>query len=172
MLRMLCPQIYMAAVSDLTPEFLTGRGIKGIILDLDNTILPWKAKKLAAEEVALVKRLQEQGFKICVVSNARHRRVISLLEPLNIPAISLARKPRRTPFRKALAILGTTASETAVVGDQIFTDVLGGNRLGMYTILVTPVSHQEFIGTKLVRLLEKRVLKRMVRRGMLQMKYL
>lgn len=168
MLRSLCPKTYLPTVSNLTPEFLAGRGIKGIILDLDNTILPWKAKTMSPEEALFLERLKARGFKICVVSNALDRRVRSLLEPLCIPAISRARKPRRTPFRQALEILGTAPEETAVVGDQIFTDVLGGNRLGLYTILVAPVSRREFIGTKMMRLLEKRILKRMAKRGLLR----
>lgn len=167
MLRLLCPKICLATVSALTPEFLCSRGIKGIIFDLDNTILPWQAKLLAPEKIMLFERLQARGFKICVVSNAFDRRVRSLLDPLHIPAISRARKPRRTPFRQALELLGTAPEETAVVGDQIFTDVLGGNRLGLYTILVNPVSRKEFVGTKMVRMLEKRVLKRMAKRGLL-----
>jgi len=167
MLSKLCPNVRLSAVSDLTPDFLANRGIKGIIFDLDNTILPWKAKKMALEEIRLLEQLQAHGFKICVVSNARDKRVRSLLAPLGIPAISLARKPRRTPFRRALEILDTSAGETAVVGDQIFTDVLGGNRLGLYTILVAPVSRKEFIGTRIVRMLEKRILKRMIKKGLL-----
>lgn len=167
-LNSLCPKMYLATLSDLTPDLLNSRGIKGIILDLDNTIMPWKAKKLSSDEVLFLERLKVNGFKICIVSNALDRRVRSLLGPLCIPAISRARKPRRTPFRQALQILGTAAGETAVVGDQIFTDVLGGNRLGLYTILVAPVSRREFIGTKMMRLLEKRILNRMVKRGLLK----
>ena len=131
MLRKLCPQIYVTSVAALTPEYLSGKGIKGVIFDLDNTILPWKAKNLAPEEVSFLQRLQDSGLKICVVSNAFDRRVRSLLDPLSIPAISRARKPRRTPFRQALEIMGTVPGETAVVGDQIFTDVLSGNRPGL-----------------------------------------
>lgn len=168
MLRKLCPKIYLTSVAVLTPEYLAGKGIKGVIFDLDNTILPWKAKTLALEEASFFQRLQASGIKICVVSNAFDRRVRSLLEPLSIPAISRAGKPRRTPFRRALEIMGTAPGETAVVGDQIFTDILGGNRLGLYTILVTPLCRREFIGTKMVRWLEKIILKRMAKRGLLQ----
>ncbi|HHW74588.1 MAG TPA: HAD hydrolase-like protein, partial [Firmicutes bacterium] len=77
-------------------------------------------------------------------------------------------KPRRRAFRKALQILDLTASETAVVGDQIFTDVLGGNRLGLYTILVTPINDKEFIWTRMIRCLERFVLKRLQRQGRLK----
>lgn len=168
MIRSLCPKTYLHTVAALTPDFLSSRGIKGIIFDLDNTILPWKAKKLTPDEILFIEQLKGHGFKMCIVSNALDRRVRSLLDPLCIPAISRARKPRRTPFRHAMEIMGTAPGETAVVGDQIFTDVFGGNRLGLYTILVTPVSRREFIGTKMIRFLEKRILKRMVKRGLIR----
>ena len=87
---------------------------------------------------------------------------------LDVPAISKARKPSRRAFRQALATLGTTEKETAVVGDQLFTDVLGGNRLGLYTVLVMPLSKREFFGTKAIRSLERIVLRRLIRRGLVE----
>ena len=80
---------------------------------------------------------------------------------LGIFAISKAIKPRRGAFRRIARRFSLTPPEIAVVGDQLFTDVLGGNRAGMYTILVTPIHKHEFIGTKLVRLFERIILKRL-----------
>jgi HAD superfamily phosphatase (TIGR01668 family) len=77
-------------------------------------------------------------------------------------------KPRRRAFRRALHIMELTSQETAVIGDQIFTDVLGGNRLGLYTILVTPISEKEFIWTRLMRKLERFVLNYLKKRNMLR----
>ncbi len=80
---------------------------------------------------------------------------------IGIPAVYKAGKPRKRAYRKAMAMLSTTPHETMMVGDQIFTDVLGGNRLGLYTILVKPIHQQEFIGTKVMRILERLVLRQM-----------
>lgn len=162
------PKEYIISLSDVGPEFFTEKGIRGIILDLDNTIIPWRSDVLTADAVQLLIRLRDAGLKLCIVSNALSDRVNRLLKPLGIPGIARAVKPRRKAFKKALEILGTESSETAMVGDQIFTDILGGNRLGLYTVLVVPISKKEFMGTKFIRLVERRLLKRMIKKGIIK----
>lgn len=147
------PSIYAI---DLTR--LQQRGIRALIVDLDNTLVPWADPNPTAELQSWLKRVRASGLGVCIVSNARTRRVTAFAEKLGVPCIPAAIKPFRRGFRAALACLGTCATETAVVGDQVFTDVLGGNRLGLYTILVQPVSNHEFFGTRLVRLAERIVL--------------
>jgi len=83
-------------------------------------------------------------------------------ERADVPFIARARKPRRRSFRRAMELMGTKPETTAVIGDQLFTDMLGGNRLGLFTILVTPISKEEFIGTRFMRFLEKLILKKRV----------
>jgi len=97
---------------------------------------------------------------MCFVSNNTDLRVKEIADRVNIPFIARAKKPRRRSFRKAMALMDTKPEHTAVVGDQIFTDILGGNRLGLFTVLVSPISRKEFIGTRLVRILEKIILER------------
>jgi len=99
-------------------------------------------------------------------SNNSQDRVQKFAEAFGVPAISKAIKPRRGAFRIACDSLGVTPGETAVVGDQVFTDVLGGNRLGVYTILVVPVSEKEFFGTKIMRMMERFVLRKLKMRGL------
>jgi HAD superfamily phosphatase (TIGR01668 family) len=83
-----------------------------------------------------------------------------------IPSVTRAIKPRKSPFRRAMKMLGMTPGETAVVGDQIFTDILGGNRLGLYTILVVPMPGKEYWATELInRRLERLVLWRIRQRS-------
>ena len=105
---------------------------------------------------------------MCLVSNNKKDRVSNFGRILGVPALSKARKPRRRAFREAMRIMNTRPETTAVIGDQIFTDVLGGNRLGLYTILVVPLSKQEFIGTRCMRHLERVVLKILARRNLLR----
>lgn len=168
MLRKFYPKAYISSLAEVGPEFFINKGIKGLILDLDNTIIPWKAWVLEPSMTDLLKQFREAGLSLCVVSNALNQRVESLLKPLGIPGIGRAVKPRRRPFKNALKILGTEAKETAVVGDQIFTDIFGGNRLGLYTVLVVPISKKEFFGTRIVRLIEKRLLNRLSEKGIIE----
>jgi HAD superfamily phosphatase (TIGR01668 family) len=79
---------------------------------------------------------------------------------LKLPAVYNAAKPSRAAFRRALGFLGTAPEHTAVIGDQIFTDILGGNRMGLFTVLVVPMSTKEFIWTKFVRQVEKLILRK------------
>jgi HAD superfamily phosphatase (TIGR01668 family) len=97
---------------------------------------------------------------MCLVSNNLSTRVSRFSRALDIPAIAKAAKPRRRSFRQAMEIMGTTAEHTAVIGDQLFTDVLGGNRLHLFTVLVSPLSPLEFWTTRLVRRAERLVLPR------------
>lgn len=154
------PQKYISSIWNIKPESLREKGIKGIIIDLDNTLIPWKSKVMPNQVAEWFNNIKKAGIAVCVVSNARSKRVNHLIKPFDIPAISKAVKPRRKAFIKAMELMSTTILETAVIGDQLFTDILGGNRLGLYTILVVPMSKKEFIGTKMVRQVEKVILKR------------
>lgn len=136
-------------------------------MDLDNTITPWNSNTITPELAAWVKGARGLGFALCLLSNNGPRRVAAVAHPLGIPAVARAGKPLKHGFRQALARLGLTAPETAVVGDQLFTDILGGNRLGLYTIWVEPVSRREFIGTRFTRVLEALTVKVLTARGVL-----
>lgn len=168
MLRRFYPKAYILSLSQIGPEYFLEKGIRGVILDLDNTLIPWQCGVMEPDMSELLKTYLRAGLKLCVVSNAFSNRVERLLQPLGIPGIARAAKPRRKAFMEALQILGTAERETAVVGDQIFTDIFGGNRLGLYTVLVVPMSKREFLGTKLVRLIEKTMINRLSKRGMIE----
>lgn len=158
MLEILQPRLFVDNIYGIDDEHLWGLGIRGIIFDLDNTILPWKSKSLPAETTRWMAKLKDRGFKLCIVSNGMPRRVHKIIRPLDIPTVPIAVKPTRRAFLLAMATMETTTRETAVVGDQVFTDILGGNRLSLFTILVKPISNREFMGTKVMRALEKFVL--------------
>ena len=168
MLAKLYPNAYISSLMDVEPEFLAEEGIRGLILDLDNTLVAWKTGAFESGMIKHLKSYKDMGIKLCVVTNAMNKRVAALVKPLGIPWVARAGKPSRRPFIKALKILGTTEAETAVVGDQLFTDILGGNRMGLFTILVMPISKREFIGTKFVRLAEKYYLLRMAKKGLIE----
>ncbi|HHV96216.1 MAG TPA: YqeG family HAD IIIA-type phosphatase [Clostridiaceae bacterium] len=160
MIERFYPNMIVDSIEQIDLEMLKKKGIKGLILDIDNTLVPSFIKEADERTLKWIDKIKRNGFKACILSNARKKRVEQFNEKLGLKAIYRASKPGRRAFTKALDVLGIDASQAAVVGDQIFTDVYGGNRLGMYTILVKPIHKQEFFFVKLKRYLEKYVLRR------------
>ncbi len=155
MLEKFRPNETAESLSQIDLESLRQKGIKGIICDIDNTLLLYKEAEPKSKEKEWIDRAKEEGFSVILLSNALPRRAASLSQILDIPAKAQAIKPSRKGFRKALKILDLSAKEVAVIGDQLCTDILGGNRMGMYTILVAPLGTKEFISTKFMRILER-----------------
>ncbi|GIM48365.1 hypothetical protein DNHGIG_39140 [Collibacillus ludicampi] len=168
MLKRFVPDLYVKSIYHIDLAALKKAGIKGLITDLDNTLVAWNAMQATPKVTKWLEEVREKyGIRVVIVSNNRAARVEDFARPLGIPAIYNARKPRNAPFIRALSILGTRPEETVVLGDQIFTDVLGGKRMGMYTILVVPVATKEWIGTKILRMAERLVLNMLRRRGLI-----
>ncbi len=165
---LLCPDECVESVLDIDLESLSQRGITALILDLDNTLLAWETDKIPPAVSRWIDRARDLGFKVCIASNGTKSRVRKIAGELGVPAIPKAIKPRKRPFRLAMEILGASPEKTAVIGDQVFTDVLGGNRLDLYTILINPVSKMELKTTRIVRRVEKRVLTRLQRKGRIE----
>ena len=159
MLKLLTPDLHVESVFRLDPEKLKKNNIKGLIIDIDNTLVSWETKYATEKIKQWLLSLKREGFEVCLVSNNTKDRVVIFNEELKLPAIHRALKPRIGAFKKAMKIIGTTAENTAVVGDQIFTDVLGGNRIGLFTVLVIPIVGKEFWWTTLVRKIERYILK-------------
>lgn len=151
----LVPDAFFQQLTEISPEFFQSRGIKAVLLDLDNTLLPWAEGVFPRETLNWIEEMKAAGLLLCLVSNNKPQRVARLAGELGIPGISQAVKPRRKGFRQALRLLQVKPGETAVVGDQIMTDVLGGNRAGLFTVLVNPLSPIEHRGTYFLRWLER-----------------
>jgi len=164
---MLRPGEYRESIFKIDLDRLKQRGIRAIMLDLDNTLVEWNRPEPPDGLVNWLEAVRARGFAVCIVSNNSGSRVGLFARKIGIPFISKAAKPRRKGFREAMALLGVTPAETAVVGDQIFTDVLGGNRAGAHTILVVPLNPREFVGTRLVRTVERIILRYLDRQGLL-----
>lgn len=157
----LYPDLYVDSLLDIPLNELQSKNIKAFILDLDNTITEWNSNHIREEIGTWFQNILSQGFRACILSNNGQERVVRVAESLGIPFISRAQKPRRGAFHRAVSLMGVKPEETAVIGDQIFTDVLGGNRAGLYTILVVPIARREFVGTKFSRAMEYFVLRRL-----------
>lgn len=163
MLKLLTPNAYLDSLFELNMEQIKKLNIKGLIIDIDNTLVQWDKKYASEKVIAWLRNLELEGFKVCLVSNNSEDRVVKFNEQLKLPAIHRAIKPRVQAFEKALNLMGTTPETTAVIGDQIFTDILGGNRMRLYTILVVPLEGQELWWTTIVRKVERRVLKKVLK---------
>lgn len=159
---LLLPKLYVESIFCLDLEKLKALGIDTIITDLDNTLVPWVEHEVNPDLLAWLKELRAQGFKVCLVSNALEQRIAHFRQVLGIPGLSKANKPSRRAFLQALDLLGSRPEQAAMIGDQVFTDVLGGNRLGLYTILVVPLCRREFLGTRVLRLVERVILRNLV----------
>ncbi len=166
-MRLLRPAELRPSIFALDLDKLRNRGIRALIVDLDNTLVAWRHPQPTPDVHDWLARTRAGGFQVCIVSNGGARRVEAFADACGTPCVGNAVKPRRAAFRAALVCLGVQPHEAAVVGDQIFTDVLGGNRMGLYTILVKPMSTREFLGTRVVRRMERWVLAYLRRRGQL-----
>jgi HAD superfamily phosphatase (TIGR01668 family) len=159
--------LYANSIYHIDLTELKARGIKAVIVDLDNTLVESNRPDATPKLVSWLNEVRKLGFKVMIVSNNNKTRVSQFANPLNVPYIHAARKPLSLSFLKAMKILGVSKDETVVIGDQLLTDVLGGNRVGLYTILVVPVSEVEGFFTKLNRRVERFVFRWMERKGLL-----
>jgi HAD superfamily phosphatase (TIGR01668 family) len=155
----LLPRLYVDSIAEITADVLKKIGIKGLILDIDNTLVPNHVADADDNVLEWTDAMKAAGFKLCIVSNGARKRVARFNEKLGLFAVHRAMKPAKRAFLKAGMVMGLESRQIAVVGDQIFTDVYGGNRLGMFTILVKPIDRNEGKFVKLKRIFEKRIIR-------------
>ncbi|GEL77517.1 YqeG family HAD IIIA-type phosphatase [Tenuibacillus multivorans] len=167
MLNIFLPNDHVKTVQEITPEFLKQKGIRGVITDLDNTLVAWDQPDATPEVIEWFKQLKQAGIEVTIISNNTEDRVASFSVPLNIPFISKARKPMQTAFNRAKKTMGLPKSQIVVVGDQLLTDVFGGNRAKLYTILVVPIVQTDGFMTRFNRKIERRLLKYFKSKGKL-----
>jgi len=158
MLEKYYPCLYAEGIEYIDMKLLAEKGIKGLILDIDNTLVPNHVKDADERAVNWVEKAKKEGFKLCIVSNASKKRVVRFNEKLKIYAIHRALKPAKRALLKAAKLMEIQPSEAAMIGDQIFTDVRGGNKLGMFTVLVKTIDEKEQFFVRLKRMPEKFIL--------------
>ena len=155
MIGIIRPDFQYETLQDIPLDILQKNGIKGLLLDLDNTIAPWNDNTLTREVIDWFEKLKDSAILACIITNNRRpERVAAVADVLEILYIYNAAKPSRKAFERGIETLGMKSQEVAVVGDQLFTDVFGGNRAGLKTILVSPIHEIEFVGTKVLRFME------------------
>lgn len=135
----LIPQIIVDRLTDVTPEMLQARGVRFLMLDFDNTIVPYTTDVPASEMEQWLETMRDSGIGLCVVSNSKKGRVVRFCAERNIPCITHSRKPFQKGIRRCRDQFGLDLRYTALAGDQIYTDVLGINCAGGVSVLVTPI---------------------------------
>jgi uncharacterized protein len=155
----LAPDRFYSSVHAIDLDALWRDGVRVLLMDLDNTLLPRDTNVVPDDLKAWAADLKARGFRVCLVSNNFHERVRVVARELGFDIVDHAVKPLPFAFLRALARAHARRSEAAVVGDQLFTDILGGRLLGMRTVLVSPLSGTDLPHTLILRRLEALVLK-------------
>ena len=140
----LLPTMLVDSVTQLTPEFLHSRNIRLLMLDFDNTIVPYTTNIPTTEMESWLQSMVQGDIPVCVVSNSRNDRVKIFCQTYGMDCITHARKPFSKGIRECLARYGLQGADCALAGDQIFTDTLGANRAGVRSILVRPIHNHNF----------------------------
>jgi len=152
------PDLYYERVSSISSDVLREHGIRGLMVDLDNTIMFRDSHEIPADVRVWLSSLRMDDIRVCIVSNNWHAKVESIAEELDVPLVAKALKPFPRAFRAGMQAIGTVVPETAMVGDQIFTDIVGAAMLGVTTILVHPLSSSDPPHTLLLRRIEAKIM--------------
>lgn len=157
MFRMFYPKEYLNSTYDIDFKKMYDKGYRGVIFDIDNTLV-MHGYPADAHAIAFFEKLREIGFSTCLVSNNKRPRVESFAVEVQSEFIFKANKPSTKGYQAAMDKMSTCKDNTLFVGDQLFTDVYGANRTGLYSILVKPIDPHEEIQIILKRYLERIVL--------------
>ena len=160
----LYPSIYLNNVKEITIELLKENNIKGLLLDVDNTLIDFNHKILEGAK-EWCEDLKKQGIKICILSNTNKiEKVKRVAKELDLQYINFAKKPSKSGFKRAMELLKLEAENMAIAGDQVMTDILGGNRVKMFTILTKPLDKKDIFITRVKRPLENMIIKSYLRK--------
>jgi uncharacterized protein len=152
------PDRFVTRLASVSLGDLYAQGFRGLIIDLDNTLMGFRQTELEADHLNWVQEAHGRGFRMVMVSNNFTDRVTGIAHQLNIACVPNALKPLPFGVLRAVRMLGLPRRQIAVVGDQLFTDVLSGKLCGLYTILTEPIEAKDFPVTKIFRFFERLML--------------
>ena len=160
MLKHFVPEYYFDTFDMADAEFLASIGVRGIVLDVDNTLEPYENPLPGERVLAWLESLRVAGISAAIVSNNNGERIELFNSEIKLPAFYKAGKPFKKNVLRAMEAMGTTTEDTILMGDQVFTDVWAAHNTGIRAILVPPIKDKRDPLTRFKRLLEKPVLKR------------
>jgi HAD superfamily phosphatase (TIGR01668 family) len=156
------PDLYKKSIYDINYKKLKQSGIKCLLFDLDNTLIPYNEKLPTKKIKDLFISLKDMGFKVIIFSNSGKKRLQPFKEQLNVDVCYRCFKPSPKKFLYVMEHFNYNESQIAIVGDQFYTDIIGGNKVGITTILVNPISAKsDMILTKVQRMREKKLIKKL-----------
>ena len=153
-MKKLIPDMYCNSIYTIDYEELKKKKIKCLLFDLDNTCVPYPSKVPTEELKQLFNKLEKMNFKVIIFSNTTPRRLQNF-KNIGIEVSGLSKKPSKKNFIKIMKKYFFQKKDVCIIGDQLFTDIYGGNKVGIYTLLVEPLGKKDFIFTKITRLLEQ-----------------
>lgn len=168
MLNNFVPDIYQKSIYDIDYNKLKKNGIKCLIFDLDNTLVPVTVKSPTKKLKDLIETLKDLKFKIIIVSNSPKKRVAPFKDILCVDSAGFALKPIKRKYKKILQIYSYKDSEIACIGDQLLTDIWGANRMNFVSILINPIGTTDFAVTKLNRFMENTIYEKLKKYDLLK----
>ena len=162
--RYFMPDLYLDDIYGITPAYLKEKGIRAVLLDIDNTLVTYDDPKPTPSVLAWLADLKENGIEAAFISNNHEDRVTLFNEDLRLFATWDSKKPSGKCYLAAMKHLGIEKHEAAVIGDQVFTDVWSAKRLGLFAILVKPIKDKTNLFFRSKRALEKPILRRYAKR--------
>ena len=155
----LAPDYYVDSVLDIPYDTLWKKNIRGLIYDIDNTLAFFDRPQVSAKVAVMLKRVEKMGFRICLLTNNTRKR-LAQFDPLGLDGFANALKPLTGGVVLAMRRMGTLPAHTAIIGDQLFSDVWAGKRARITTVLVKPMTQKDFFFVKWKRFFENRLLRR------------
>ncbi|TAM62145.1 YqeG family HAD IIIA-type phosphatase [bacterium] len=146
------------SLAEVSIDALCDQHVQGVIVDLDNTLVGYRQDRLPDDHQSWLEQARSRGLRLILLSNNFHDRAAVVAQAAGIACIASALKPLPGAFRRAQALLGTPPARTVVIGDQLFTDVLGAKLCGMRTILTEPLVRHDFVTTRILRFFERLVM--------------
>ena len=157
--KYLFPDIRYKSINDIDVKMLSKQGIRFAILDIDNTLVPYTSPKPDEDALSFLRELKNNGIKFCFVSNNSSNRINIFNEEIGALSFSKASKPLLFGINKAMNCLGAKKDNTVLIGDQVFTDVCGGKRAQILTILVDPIKEVDSLFFRFKRYFERKIIK-------------
>lgn len=166
MLKNYIPNMYKKSIYDIDYQLLKRKNIKLLLFDLDNTLIPPHVKESNEKVNLFIKKRKEEGFQVVLFSNSPYKRVRIFKQQMKVEVNAFSLKPMRHSFYKIMKKYKKGPREIAIIGDQLVTDIIGGNKVGIYTILVSPICKEDAYITGLNRKREKHIMKKLKKQNL------